>query len=619
MYQEIVDSKNPYHVPNEKMTLSKARALLSKVHHHYHDDNKVTNEERTTNHEQPTTKDDVDNDSDTPYSWGGLSVGPVWKHRLVQAGYIEPTPIQKKAFAAVTKKQNVVVASATGSGKSLAYLLPLLTTTNLNTKNQKQQSMNIQNNSRKNDGMVWIFTPTVELALQLEGVVNTLLPSNDDDDNNNNSKTNAIFHVIGQAASGTKRKDDDEPTTPLFPILSELASLSSMPRFLAGTPRSFQQLLQEMNACSSHRRHHPRHHGGGDEDSDSLHFKAIASALFANLQSIVLDEADRLLQTEAVARNYQQYQEQKAIDSVSGNNGKKRQTKRRRLLETPTEQVLRQLLLVAPPSKPPKATYGSDRYSSPARQGQRQQLLHQKRQFQIICASATIGRTLRRQLMNLVEAPSMDKAAILVTPDVRTKKDAIARKSNLLPTTLQHAYRLVEDEKAMKGSAGGSSKEEITRLVVFKTLYKTLQGLPPEKTLIFPGRIGVDYVQTELQAKYGFKDIRGLEQQQEEEGVSLIPRNDCSDWKTTPIYVVGEKLGRGLDLKGLGYVIMLQVPSSAAGYTHLAGRTGRNGNQGIAISICQPREVPKLVVIAETLGLKLQDLSMSDDDEDDRG
>jgi len=98
LYQEIVDSKNPYHVPNEKMTLSKARALLSKVHHHYHDDNKVTNEERTTNHEQPTTKDDVDNDSDTPYSWGGLSVGPVWKHRLVQAGYIEPTPIQKKSL-----------------------------------------------------------------------------------------------------------------------------------------------------------------------------------------------------------------------------------------------------------------------------------------------------------------------------------------------------------------------------------------------------------------------------------------------------------------------------------------------------------------------------------------
>jgi len=66
---------------------------------------------------------------------------------------------------------------------------------------------------------------------------------------------------------------------------------------------------------------------------------------------------------------------------------------------------------------------------------------------------------------------------------------------------------------------------------------------------------------------------------------------------------VSEKLVRGLDMPYLGYVLSLQVPSSAAGYTHLAGRTGRNGQEGIAVSFCQPREVPKLIAIAETLGL----------------
>jgi superfamily II DNA/RNA helicase len=55
-------------------------------------------------------------------------------------------------------------------------------------------------------------------------------------------------------------------------------------------------------------------------------------------------------------------------------------------------------------------------------------------------------------------------------------------------------------------------------------------------------------------------------------------------------------------------VLLLQVPSSAAGYTHLAGRTGRNGLKGTAISLCRPKEAPKLLAIAETLGLSMFDL-----------
>lgn len=217
------------------------------------------------------------------------------------------------------------------------------------------------------------------------------------------------------------------------------------------------------------------------------------------------------------------------------------------------------------------------------------------RPLRIICASATIGRTLRRQLMEALNTPSMDKAATLITADVRTKKNATARKTSLLPWTLQHAYQVVAVENV-------DSPEHFMASVV-----QTLQTqLTPAPTLIFPGRMGVSVVQAQLQALLGRQNIYGIDDIGKVPPVPTITANQKQDldWKSTPIYVVSEMLGRGLDIPQLGYVLLLQVPSSAAGYTHLAGRTGRNGNVGRVVTFCRPRESPKLALIGETLGLE---------------
>lgn len=103
--------------------------------------------------------DDTKNDTEPPFLWGGLSVGPVWKSRLLEAGYTKPNPIQKAAFTPITKggkyNSNVILASPTGSGKSLAYSLPLIA------------------GGKKLQGMIWIVTSTVELALPSQRVAET--------------------------------------------------------------------------------------------------------------------------------------------------------------------------------------------------------------------------------------------------------------------------------------------------------------------------------------------------------------------------------------------------------------------------------------------------------------
>jgi len=70
---------------------------------------------------------------------------------LESAGYTTPTPIQQQTIPALLRGDNVLAKSQTGTGKTAAFALPLLSKLNLNAKHPQ----------------VLILTPTRELALQV--------------------------------------------------------------------------------------------------------------------------------------------------------------------------------------------------------------------------------------------------------------------------------------------------------------------------------------------------------------------------------------------------------------------------------------------------------------------
>ena len=530
-----------------------------------------------TNHAVTETLDDAANHTEPAFLWGGLSVGPVWKNRLLQAGLQQPTPVQKDAFgilaasapkskqkqsaaAAVSSKKNVIIAAPTGSGKSLAFLLPLLTA----------------GTNEKLPGMVWIVTPTNELARQLQGVVLQLMATNSAKKDSSVEEVLTLCHVLEMPATADDNaSDEDEPGEKI----SIVSTIGQAP-LLVGTPKLFLQLSKELRRDIT--------------PEDPLQQRC--SELRDNLHTIVLDEADRLLQTEAVARQEHFRKELKEQSSPveSKQNKKANAQKLRRLDPTPTELLLQRLLGTRNQASIPNNSYTSTY--------QRQQ--RQPQPLRVICASATVGRTLRRQVMNLVGASSMDQAAVLVTDHIRTKKDAVARKANLLPETLTHKYYL-QDRSQGKDSGATTVLDELSNMIA---------SLPPAPMLIFPGRTGLRTLQQHLRDNSEISNVRGLEDIQllsstSSPSMKTDDTQACSSsWSETPIYVVSEKLGRGLDIPDIRYVVLMQVPSSAAGYTHLAGRTGRNGNLGTAISFCAPRQVPKLCFIAETLGICMEEL-----------
>lgn len=525
-----------------------------------------------------------------PFLWGSLPVGPVIATRLRSSNRPSPTSVQCAAFTMLTatqsknnknvptKRTNAIIASPTGTGKTLAYLLPLLCTSPGGQKGE-------------GTGGVLIVTPTIELACQIQREVDILWPPSE-------NESSSLF-VVGANEMGACADDDDgeeeeEDVWSQGRII--LRSIIGNKPLIAGTPKMLRMLYREAESIVKR---------PDDVYAFTKEERETSIALLSNLRAIVLDESDRLLRTEAVARETAERRQRK-IDqqrrdeelAVDNDSRPPPPPKKKRLItarQTQTELLLRDLPVLSLDD------------------------------IQIICASATIGRTMRRQLMQILGAPSADAAAALITgdEDARVKsKDAEKRKSVLLPEKLQHAFKVVDISDIGTGDEGGKDDEELSvaerneerRIAAtIRGMWDTMVTMEVAKpTIIFPGRVGVERVQEELKA-LGLQDVRTLRNLN---GESHEANNDgaeddvteTNNWKHVPVYIIGERFARGLDLPEVGNVILLTPPSSAAGYAHMAGRTGRSGREGTAITLVRPKnnEVQRLAAIAETLGLKFE-------------
>jgi len=532
--------------------------------------------------EDETTEQSTSNKS-PPFLWGSLPVGPVLASRLLASNRPSPTSVQRSAFSILTaglskgnkkntstKRTNAIIASPTGTGKTLAYLLPLLCTSP-------------GGQSGEGTGGVLIVTPTIELACQIQREVDVLWPPSEEGDGDSSC---FVVGAVDDLTDNVEEKEDDGFISPGRVILQ---SIKHSP-LIAGTPKMLRMLYKEAGRIV--------HEYNDDDYTITREERTTAQELLTNLRAIVLDEADRLLRTEAVARETTERKQRKIAQRNEAHDTAASRVKKKRLVvarQTQTEFLLRDLPI---PSLD---------------------------DVQIICASATIGRTMRRQLMQILDKPSADAAATLVTgdEDERVKsKDAERRKSVLLPERLRHAYRVVKeaglspstrDQPLLDNMIKAERNDELRARDTMSTLWDIMTSIEDAKPIIiFPGRVGVERVQRELIAR-GLDDVRTLrnldgkspeaDMEVKELGTSVSIDHK---WKSIPVYIIGERFARGLDLPDVEYVFMLSPPSSAAGYAHMAGRTGRVGREGTAITLVRPKnnEVQRLAAIAEALGLK---------------
>src|SRR5688572_12166547 len=96
-------------------------------------------------------------------SFRDLVLHPSLTDRCESLGYFEPTPIQKQAIPLVLEGKNVIATAETGTGKTAAFLLPIL------------QNLDI---SQKKGSTVLILSPTRELANQTDAFCRQFAPKN---------------------------------------------------------------------------------------------------------------------------------------------------------------------------------------------------------------------------------------------------------------------------------------------------------------------------------------------------------------------------------------------------------------------------------------------------------
>lgn len=85
------------------------------------------------------------------HAFTDFAIDPKLKQAVIQKGYVSPTPIQDRAIPHVLRGVDVVGIANTGTGKTAAFLIPLINKVLLNPREK-----------------VLVIVPTRELAIQIE-------------------------------------------------------------------------------------------------------------------------------------------------------------------------------------------------------------------------------------------------------------------------------------------------------------------------------------------------------------------------------------------------------------------------------------------------------------------
>jgi len=99
-------------------------------------------------------------------SFDNLGLTPELLRAVTQLGYTEATPVQREAIPLVLQGRDLLAGAQTGTGKTAAFVLPILQKLNAHTGH-------LPRNSQRMPIRVLVLTPTRELALQVEQSVRT--------------------------------------------------------------------------------------------------------------------------------------------------------------------------------------------------------------------------------------------------------------------------------------------------------------------------------------------------------------------------------------------------------------------------------------------------------------
>jgi ATP-dependent RNA helicase DeaD len=136
----------------------------------------------------------------------------------------------------------------------------------------------------------------------------------------------------------------------------------------------------------------------------------------------------------------------------------------------------------------------------------------------------------------------------------------------------------------------------------FKVLLSFLNSQKKSRGLIFCNTKATTRSLTEeLQGKGISADaLEGDMKQKERDKVMRAFKNE-----KLQILIATDVAARGIDVKGLAYVVHYQVPEHLEYFTHRSGRTGRAGNKGLSLCIVTEPEMRSIKFYEKSLNIKM--------------
>lgn len=145
-----------------------------------------------------------------------------------------------------------------------------------------------------------------------------------------------------------------------------------------------------------------------------------------------------------------------------------------------------------------------------------------------------------------------------------------------------------------------------------RSLVRLIEVENPENALIFCNtKDRVHYVTVVLQ-RFGYdadEISSALAQGQREQVLGRVRKG------TLRFLVATDVAARGLDIPELSYVIQYEPPDEVENYIHRAGRTGRAGAGGVAITLVNPMEKVTLDRIARQYQIELEERTIPSDED----
>lgn len=193
---------------------------------------------------------------------------------------------------------------------------------------------------------------------------------------------------------------------------------------------------------------------------------------------------------------------------------------------------------------------------------------------QIIACSATIPKSVETEL-----TAQMKEAEIIRTEEKIS-----------VPDNISHMYFLAE------------KREKI------EALRKLVRILNPQKAIVFVNNSDSDIELFTAKLKYHGLKAEGIHGS----GKKLERKKAMEDFRTgkIQILVASDIAARGLHIEGVTHIFNINIPEDIKAYVHRAGRSGRNGNSGMTVSIATEKEVQFIRKYEKELGIKIEPKSM---------